>query len=444
MQILIIGAGRSASALIDYLLSHSTAENGWRVVVADISLAAAQQKVNNHPSGEAVAIDINDAASRAAHIAAADIVASMLPPALHDLVAIDCLQHKKHLVTASYLSEKLLALHPKVAEAGLLFMGEMGLDPGIDHLSAMQVIQDVQARGGYIRSFKSYCGGLVAPECEGGNPWGYKFSWNPMNVVKAGQGTAQYMDAGKRKYLPYQRVFADASRVSVQGLGEWDAYANRDSLGYRKIYGLEDAQTLIRGTLRKRGYCKTWDVFVQLGMTDDTYKIDPKDWTYSDFLEAFLPAADGDLRARLMQYLNKNAASNCIKKIEWLGFFDNKPIGIDAPSSPAAILLSLLLEKWKLETTDRDMVIMQHEFEYRIDNQDYTHTCTLVTKGDNQEDTAMAKLVGLPMAILIRLIIENKIALRGVHIPVQKEVYEQVLPELERLGVRFVETIEKV
>jgi saccharopine dehydrogenase-like NADP-dependent oxidoreductase len=438
MNILVFGAGRSSSALINYLLEHAEAEN-WTVRVADVSLDAARAKVNGHLFGRALAIDINDSDARAELVADAACVVSLLPPALHDLVAADCLRLRKHLVTASYLSPTLRAMADDVQAADLLFMGEMGLDPGIDHLSAMQIIDEIEAEGGKVTAFKSYTGGLVAPECVGDNPWGYKFSWNPKNVVLAGQGVAQFRESGKNKYIPYQQVFERAETIAVEGMGDYDGYANRDSLGYLKTYNLEHVDTLIRGTLRKSGYCNAWQAFVLLGMCDDTYTIDVAGKTYTDFLEMFLKPNISVAHA-LIDFLEHKVSEHLLvlNDIRWLGFFENIPIPMQK-GTPAEILLSLLLQKWKLDDNDKDMVIMQHEFDYILNNINYKRTSTLVVKGDDDENTAMAKLVGLPMAILVRLLINQKIALRGVHIPVQNEVYTPVLAELRNYGVVFVE-----
>jgi saccharopine dehydrogenase (NADP+, L-glutamate forming) len=445
MNILIFGAGRSSSALINYLLQHAEAEN-WTVRVADVSLAAAQAKVKGHLFGRALALDINNADARAELIADAACVVSLLPPFLHDLVAVDCLRLRKNLVTASYLSATLRGMAADVAAADLLFMGEMGLDPGVDHLSAMQIIDEIEAKGGKVTTFKSYTGGIVAPECAGDNPWGYKFSWNPKNVITAGQGVAQFREGGKTKYIPYQQVFERAETIAVEGMGDYDGYANRDSLGYLKTYNLEHVDTLIRGTLRKSGYCKAWQTFVLLGMCDDTYKIEVAGKTYNDFLEMFLKPNVHALQTALADFITINIGDNSAEnalvfnQIKWLGFFENIPIPI-LNGTPAEILLALLLEKWKLEDDDKDMVIMQHEFHYTLENKKYFRTSTLVVKGEDDENTAMSKLVGLPMAILVRLLMNNKIALRGVHIPVQAEIYTPVLEELKANGVVFVEKI---
>lgn len=447
MNILVFGAGRSSVALIEYLLAHAATEN-WTVTVADASLQAAETKIGGHPAGIALQIDITDAESRYELVANASLVVSLMPPSLHDLIATDCLRLRKHLVTASYLSPTLRNMADEVAAADLLFMGEMGLDPGIDHLSAMQIIDEIEREGGVVTSFKSYTGGLVATESEGDNPWGYKFSWNPKNVILAGQGVAQFRESGKAKYIPYQQVFGRAVSVNVEGMGSYDGYANRDSLGYLKTYNLSHIDTLIRGTLRKSGYCIAWQTFVQLGMCDDTYTINCEGLTYNDFLAMYVgTTAESDLKTALLSFIqtqvNTDKAGDILAQIEWLGFFNHTPITL-LKGSPADILLALLLEKWKLEDDDKDMVIMQHEFEYTLQDKHYFRTSTLVVKGEDQIHTAMAKLVGLPMAILIRLLANQKINLRGVQIPVQQEIYDPVLSELREYGVVFVEKTTEI
>ncbi len=295
-KILLIGAGRSASSLIRYLLDHAS-ECDWEITVADVSLEMAQHKTGQHPRAKALAFDMQDEAQRSTHIQAADLVISMLPATMHMPVAHDCVRYKKHLVTASYVSPAMKALHEEAKNAGIILMNEIGLDPGIDHASAMQIIDSVRDKGGEVVSFKSYCGGLVAPESND-NPWGYKFTWNPRAVVMAGQGgdaagiAAQYMENGKVKYIPYTRLFSSLETVSVGGLGKFDAYANRDSLSYINVYGLKDVQNMYRGTLRASGFCKAWNALIQLGITDDSFKIsNAKNLSYADFIEAFTPSS---------------------------------------------------------------------------------------------------------------------------------------------------------
>ena len=262
-KLLVIGAGRSSGSLIEYLLNQSVAHN-WQVTVADMDIRLAEEKLNKHPNGTAISFDIKNEEQRQAIIQTHDFVVSMLPAFMHGDVARDCVSFGKHLATASYVSADMKALDTEAKSKGLLLLNECGLDPGIDHASAMKLIDEIKQQGGKITSFKSYCGGLVAPESND-NPWGYKFSWNPRNVILAGQGTAQFLQNGELSFIPYNRLFTQTETVTVEGYGEFDAYANRDSVSYRDIYGLQGINTMLRGTLRQRGYCKAWSVFVKLG-----------------------------------------------------------------------------------------------------------------------------------------------------------------------------------
>ncbi len=436
-NILLIGAGRSASSLIKYLLDHSTAEN-WNVTVADVSLELVQQKTNNHPNSRAIAIDINDEMQREQEITRADIVISMLPAFMHMSVAKDCVRLKKHLATASYVSKEMAALNDEAKAAGIILMNEIGLDPGVDHASAMKIIDEIHEKGGELTLFKSYCGGLVAPESDT-NPWGYKFSWNPRNVILAGQGTAQYIENGKYKYIPYNRLFTQTDIVEMDGNRKYEAYANRDSLSYRHFYNIEKIPTMLRGTLRMPGYCKAWNVFVKLGLTDDTYKIEASNTlTYRELLEAFLPAGNQTVREKLIAFMGAEMDAAALSRIEWLDIFDNRKIKMEN-ASPAQILQDLLEEKWKLEENDKDLIVMQHQFEYLLNGQLKRISSSLIVKGEDQTYTAMAKTVGLPLAITAKLILQGKIKARGVTIPTIKEIYEPLLQELEMYGVKFVE-----
>lgn len=437
-KILVIGAGRSASSLIKYLLDNSSKEN-WQITVADLSEDLAKQKTNNHPNSRAIAFDITNAKQRKKEIADADLVISMLPAFMHIDVAKDCVALKKHLATASYVSEEMKALNDDAKKAGVILMNEIGLDPGIDHASAMKVIDHIHANGGELTSFKSYCGGLVAPESND-NPWGYKFSWNPRNVILAGQGTAQFIENGNYKYIPYNRLFTQIETIEVQGYGKFDAYANRDSLSYRKPYGIENIETMLRGTLRMPGYCNAWNIFVKLGLTDDTYKIEASEqMTYKQLLEAYLPVGNKSVKEKLVDFMGKEATPESIAKIEWLGFFEDIKIGLKN-ASPAQILQHLLEEKWKLKGDDKDMIVMQHQFVYSDkDKHQKQIVSSLVVKGDDQIYTAMAKTVGLPLAIASKLILQNKLKVSGVVIPTIKEIYNPVLEELETMGIKFEE-----
>ncbi|MDQ3046208.1 MAG: saccharopine dehydrogenase NADP-binding domain-containing protein [Bacteroidota bacterium] len=437
-NILVIGAGRSASSLIRYLLDHSTAE-GWMVTVGDVSLELVKQKTAGHKNARAISLDIHNEKQREEEIRRSDIVISMLPAFMHMEVAKDCVRYKKHLATASYVSPEMKELDNEAKAAGIILMNEIGLDPGVDHASAMKVIDHIHAQGGELTSFNSFCGGLVAPESND-NPWGYKFSWNPRNVILAGQGTAQFIENGVYKYIPYNRLFTQICSVDIEGYGAFDAYANRDSLSYRKIYQIDNIPTMLRGTLRMPGYCKAWNVFVKLGLTDDTYKIEASgSLTYRQLLESYLPAGPASTQEKLKTFIGAEMDEEVMHKLEWLGIFNEERIML-ANASPAQILQDLLESKWKLKENDKDMIVMQHQFEYRIKGQTRKILSSLVVKGDDQIYTAMAKTVGLPLAITAKLILQGKISARGVVIPVLKEIYLPVLAELKTYGVKFEET----
>jgi saccharopine dehydrogenase (NADP+, L-glutamate forming) len=457
-HILVIGAGRSASSLIKYLLGQAGTRD-WKVTVGDVSAELVEKKTQGHPSARAIVFDIHNVTQREREIQDADIVISMLPAAMHIDVARDCIRFGKNLVTASYVSKEIAELDASAKKAGVILLNEIGLDPGIDHMSAMQVIDRIHEEGGQLQSFRSYCGGLVAPEYNT-NPWGYKFSWNPRNVILAGQGTAQYIEKGEYKYIPYNRLFMQTEKVIVKDHGTYEAYANRDSLSYRQPYGLKNIPTMFRGTLRMPGYCKAWNVFVKLGWTDDTFTIvDSENLTYLALMQAFLPGT-GDVKERLKTFMGAEMDAEVLAKLDWLGLFTDRKIAL-VNASPAVILQQLLEEKWKLKEEDKDLIVMQHEFEYVLaDSKDEDETggespclatavgtrkitSSLVVKGENSIYTAMAKTVGLPVAIAAGLILDGKIKARGVLIPTMKEIYEPVLNELSQQGIRFEEHASK-
>lgn len=437
-NILIIGAGRSSSSLIGYMLQHAAKES-WSVTVADVSIDFVKQKTKNYQEVRAIAFDINNAQQREEEIKRSDIVISMLPASMHMNVARDCVKFKKHLATASYVSNEMQELDASAKAADIVLLNESGLDPGIDHASAMKVIDKIHEEGGELTSFKSFCGGLVAPESND-NPWGYKFSWNPRNVVLAGQGTAQYMEHGEYKYIPYNRLFTQIETVDMDKNGKYDAYANRDSLSYRKMYNIEKIPTMLRGTLRMPGYCKAWNVFVKLGLTDDTYKIEASaKLTYRGLLEAFLPKGKKSTKEKLIAFMGNEADVATIGKIEWLGIFEDRKIKL-SKATPAQILQDLLEEKWLLKEHDKDMIVMQHQFGYLNSKHEIKNiVSSLVVKGEDQTYTAMAKTVGLPLAIITKLILQGKLKARGVIIPTIKEIYNPLLLELESLGIKFEE-----
>lgn len=437
--VLVIGAGRSSSCIFPYLYQHA-GENNWKVIIADVSLELALLRADNHTCAEAVQLDIQDEEKRRGLIGQSDLVISMLPANMHIEVAKDCVSLGKHLLTASYVSPEMQELHEAATAKGVLLLNECGLDPGIDHMSAMLILDEIRKEGGKLLSFKSYTGGLIAPESDD-NPWGYKFSWNPRNVILAGQGTARYIENGVLKYIPYHRLFASAEKIQIEPYGEFEGYANRDSLSYRKIYGIENIPTLLRGTLRKSGYCISWNILVNLGLTDDSYTLDTTgEMTYAELLAAFLPTANGrkSLLEQLAEFAGMSTTDPAIQRIEWTGLMSNKKIPAGT-ISPAKALQALLEEKWLLKTDDKDMIVMQHQFVYSLKGKTYQRNSSLVCIGEDANFTAMAKTVGLPLAIAAVKILKGEIKASGVQLPVRSEWYLPLLKELEKSGVNFKE-----
>jgi saccharopine dehydrogenase-like NADP-dependent oxidoreductase len=439
-SILIFGAGRSASSLIRYLLSKSESEN-LHLVVADLSLALAEKKTQNHPNATPIALNIFETEERKAAIEKASIVISMLPAHLHIEIAKDCLEFKKHLVTASYISDAMQSLNEEAIKNNLIFMNEIGLDPGIDHMSAMKVIDEIRAKGGKMLLFESFCGGLVAPESDN-NLWNYKFTWAPRNVVLAGQGgAAKFVQEGTYKYIPYGTLFRRTEFLEVEGYGKFEAYSNRDSLKYRSIYGLDDILTLYRGTIRRVGFSKAWNMFVQLGMTDDSYIMeDSETMSYRQFTNSFLPYHPTDsveIKTRLILKIDQDDIM-WDKLLELDLFNANKKVNLPN-ATPAQILEKILSDSWTLEPDDKDMIVMYHKFGYELNGKNKQIDSKMVCIGDDQTYTAMAKTVGLPVAMATLLILNGKITTPGVQLPINKEVYLPILKELEEYGVIFNE-----
>jgi len=439
-NVLIIGAGRSASSLIRYLLSKSNEEK-LHLTVADLSLNLAKAKTQNHPNATPLALDIFNAEERKKAIANASIVISMLPAHLHIEIAKDCLEFKKHLVTASYISDAMQALNEEAQKNNLIFMNEIGLDPGIDHMSAMKVIDEIRSKGGKMLLFESFCGGLVAPESDN-NLWNYKFTWAPRNVVLAGQGgAAKFIQEGTYKYIPYSALFRRTEFLEVEGYGKFEAYSNRDSLKYRSIYGLDDILTLYRGTIRRVGYSRAWNMFVQLGMTDDSYIIeDSENMSYRQFVNSFLPYHPTDsveIKTRLILKIDQDDIM-WDKLLELDLFNPHKKVNLPN-ATPAQILEKILTDSWALEPDDKDMIVMYHKFGYELNGEKKQIDSKMVCTGEDQTYTAMAKTVGLPVAIATLLILNGKITTPGVQLPIKKEVYEPILNELEEYGVIFNE-----
>ena len=438
-NILVIGAGLSASTLIQYLLDHSKTFD-WKIKIADIDENLAHKKVNGHPNGSAIKFDACDMQQCRDEVSKSDLVVSMLPTNMHFKVADDCVKLGKPMVTASYVSDEIKSLDVEAKKAGVILLNEIGVDPGIDHMSAMQIIDEIRGIGGKLTSFRSFTGGLVAPKYDN-NPWNYKFTWAPKNVVLAGQGTAQLIVNGMYKYIPYHRLFTRIQRINVLNYGEFEAYMNRDSLKYRSIYGLDDVATMVRGTLRRPGYSRSWNVLVQLGMTDDTYTLEnSENMSYCDFTETFLKyRPEVSLEKNVAEYVGVDEDSAIMYRLRWLGLFDKqRKIGLKK-ATPAQILQHLLEEKWCFEKDDRDMIVMQHRFGFDENGKKEKIISSMVVEGDDHIHTAMSKTVGLPVAIASKLILNGDIKLSGVQVPTIKEIYKPVLKELEEYGIKFIE-----
>lgn len=439
-KILVIGAGKSASFLIKYLLDKSTSEN-LHIIIGDVNIQHAKKLIGNHENAQAIVLDVFDKSSREQAVENADIVVSMLPARFHIEVAKDCITFGKHMVTASYISDEMQALDTSAKEKGLVFMNEIGVDPGIDHMSAMQVIDRIREKGGKMILFESFCGGLVAPESDN-NLWNYKFTWNPRNVVVAGQGgSAKFLQEGTYKYIPYNRLFRRTEFLEVDGYGRFEVYANRDSLKYQSVYGLDNVKTLYRGTMRRVGFSRAWNMFVQLGMTDDSYTIDDSEnMTYRDFVNAFLPYSHTDSVELKFRYQLKIEQDDLIwdKLLELDIFSSEKRVEL-ARATPAQILQKILMDSWTLAEDDKDMLVMYHKFGYELHGEKHQIDATMVSVGDDQTYTAMAKTVGLPVAIATLAILNGNITTPGVQLPINKEVYEPILKELETYGIIFHE-----
>lgn len=439
-RILVLGAGRSSAWLIRYLLEQAVSYN-WHITVADQSEAMALKKTKHHANSSVATIAFEQENTWEHLVQSSHAVISLLPPTCHINIAHVCLKHKVSLFTASYVSPEMKSLDEAAKSAGLLFLNEMGLDPGIDHLSAMALIDNLHQQGARIDSFSSYCGGLIAPASDT-NPWHYKFTWNPMNVVTAGQATAAFLKDGKVAYITPQRIFLEAETLDLGEFGSYEAYANRDSLAYIHPYRIANTPIILRGTLRGAGYCRAWSVLAALGITDNQVALDPKLIpTYDALVQSLLPQGIANLSAFAQATLGERFASELMQRLHWLDLESNRPIPA-ACHTPAQALLALLEEKWRLEPQDIDRIVMHHRIDYTVNGQSHQLQATLVVDGDDQEYTAMAKTVGLPLAMGVKQFLLGNIKQRGVIIPTEKEIYEPVLKELKAYGVQFTEVVQ--
>lgn len=439
-KILLIGAGRSTGSLIKYLTDNAKT-NKWELTIADRNFEFLDEKIKELSFVTTLNFDVNNQEQRESLINSSTLVISMLPAHMHINVATDCIKFKKHMVTASYISKEMQSLNDAAKEKGVIIINEIGVDPGIDHLSAKKVIDEIIAEGGELKDFETFTGGLVAPESDN-NPWNYKFTWNPRNVVLAGQGGAvKFIQEGTYKYIPYHKMFRRTEIIDIEGYGKFEGYANRDSLKYRKVYDLANIQTMFRGTLRRPGFCRAWDAFVQLGVTDDSYTIrNSKDLTFRSFINLFLPYNPNDsVELKFRHYLRMaHDEIELFEKYEWLDLFKDIPVELEN-ASPAKILQKILMRKWSLVDDDKDMIVMWHKFIYTKGGKEFEKHSSMVVKGDDQTYTAMAKTVGLPVGITAKMILNGTIVEPGVHIPIKKSIYNPILNELEEYGIRFTE-----
>ncbi len=441
-KILILGAGLVARPLVRYLLD----QPDFEVEVASRTVSKAEKLVSNHPHGKAKELNLKDEESLKNEISKADLIISMVPYSHHPKVARYCIEYKKNMVTTSYVSEIMKSLEGEATKAGILILNEVGLDPGIDHMEAMRIIHKIEEKGGEVLGFTSYCGGLPAPEANT-NPFGYKFSWSPTGVLLAGKNSAQYLKDGQQVFIPSQDLFDNYKIIPIEGLGEFEAYPNRNSLPYIQLYGIQSAKTMLRGTLRNRGWCSTLKKIAELGLLDET----EKDWsalTYKGFLRRLMSdPAEKDIKKALSAHLKIKENSDIIRRFEWLGLLADNPLPL-TKGSALDILSARMTEKLQYGQGERDMIILQHEFIASYPGKKKKKkekiTSTLVDFGIPHGDSSMARTVGLPAAISTRLILQGKIKQKGVHIPVIPEIYRPVLEELKGLGIAFKEKRENI
>ncbi len=436
-KILILGAGLVAKPLVRYLLDHPDFE----VKVASRTVSKAAKLINNHPNGTAKELNLKNEESLREEVADADLVISMVPYSFHPKVAKYCIDFQKQMVTTSYVSEIMKNLDAEAKKAGVIILNEVGLDPGIDHMEAMRIIHEVEEKGGEITSFTSYCGGLPAPEANT-NPFGYKFSWSPIGVLLAGKNSAQYFLEGQQIFIPSENLFENFKIISIEGLGDFEAYPNRNSLPYKDLYNIPSVRTMLRGTLRNLGWCQTMKKMVDLGLLDE----EKKDWTgmtCADFLRTLLGESTGvDLKRSLAARLDLDENAEVIRRMEWLGLLDDNPLPVEK-SSALEVLGAKMLEKLQYQEGERDMIILQHTFLASYpDGKKEKITSTLVDYGIPGGDSSMARTVGLPAAIGAKLILEGKIQEPGVHIPVTPAIYAPILEELKEKEISFTEKKE--
>jgi len=442
-RILVLGAGLSASSLLRYLIA-LVEKRAWELTIGNGDLEALHKIYGSHPLIRLRIVNAAEKQERRAIMEGMDLVISMLPASFHVAVAEDCIALKINLITPSYVSKEMRELDAQAKANGVTIMNETGVDPGIDHMSAMKVIHEIRRRGGVLKSFKSFCGGLIAPESDD-NAWHYKFTWNPRNVVLAGQGgVAAFRQNKELKYIPYAQLFKRTERFEIDGFGAFDGYANRDSLKYLEVYGIDEVDTIYRGTLRRPHYCQGWDVLIELGLTDDSYILEnSRLLTPRQLLNAFLPYHPKDsVEIKLKKFLRKDR-EHLYSLFEEIGFFDSSNLLCVEDSSPAFMLQALLQKSWILKETDKDMLVMIHEFEFEIGNKRFKTSASMVVIGEDRTYTAMSNTVGLPIGIIAKRMLDGYKD-PGVKLPISEALYMPVLTELEELGITFTEITQEI
>jgi saccharopine dehydrogenase-like NADP-dependent oxidoreductase len=438
-RVLVLGAGLVARPMVTYLLDRPDIE----LTVATRTVSKAEKMVGDHPRGKALTLNVEDKGELEGLVEGADLVVSLVPYAYHVSVAELCIKHKRQMVTTSYVSPEMKALDARAREAGIIVLNEIGLDPGIDHMSAMRIIHDVEKKGGKVVSFKSYCGALPAPEAAN-NPLGYRFSWSPRGVLMASRNPALYLKDGEEVSVPGEVLFDDVHTIYVEGVCELEAYPNRDSVAYVETYGLEGIPTMFRGTLRNRGWCHFWRKMADVHFLSDSARDDLAGMTYAGFTASLVPGAMPDnARTAVAGHLQIGEESEVIRALDWLGFLEDEPLP-EGVSSNLDVVCERLLEKISLGPGERDMVVLQHEFLAELPGGNEKIYSTLVDYGIPDGDTAIARTVSLPAAVSAKLILDGTITLTGVHVPVMPEVYNPVLDELEQLEIVCKERSEKV
>jgi len=436
-KILILGAGLVAKPLVRYLLD----QPDFEVKVASRTVSKAEKLVDNHPRGTAQSLNLKDKEGLRAEVKNADLVISMVPYTFHTTVARFCIEFKKHMVTTSYVSDEMKSLDAQAKDAGIIILNEIGLDPGIDHMEAMRIIHEVEAKGGEITSFTSYCGGLPAPEANT-NPFGYKFSWSPIGVLLAGKNSARYLEDGEVVNIASEDLFNNYLIMPIDKLGDFEGYPNRDSIPYIDLYGIQSTKTMLRGTLRNLGWCSTLKKIVDLGILDQV-ELDWTGYTYNEFMKRLVDSPQAsDVKNAVSAYLNIDEDTDVIRRLEWLGLFSDDTVPVEKGGA-IDVLAARMIERMSFAEGERDMIVLVHTFEAAYpDGQKEKITSTLIDYGIPHGDSAMARTVGLPPAIGTKLILEEKINITGVHIPVLPDIYKPLLEELRNLDIAFTEKKE--